>query len=150
MDYTIHVLVAGLIVGGNLSAGLALLYRDRRFVRNALAAEGVVTALRKKGATRSGRAMTSPVVSFVAADGSRVEFTDSVSRYPARYQVGERVRVLYDRRNFQRARVPGSGWDLYFPAWLFLLVGGVLLLACALLAAVYAALTLLVGPMPTR
>lgn len=149
MSYTPHILIVGLIVGGNLLVGLVLLYRTRRFAKNALATTGAVTVLKRRGSTKSGRALTSPVVSFVAADGSRVEFTDPILRYPPGFEVGEQVKVLYDRRNFKRARVSKYRWDLYFPAWVFLLVGGVLLLVCSLLLVVFAVITVLVGPMKT-
>jgi hypothetical protein len=144
-----HVLIAGIIIGLNLLAGFMLLYRNWRFVNNALTTNGVVIGLRRRGSTKSGRALYSPVVSFVAADGSRVEFTEPIRRHPPGFEVGERVEVMYDRRNFKRARVPKSRWDLYFPAWIFLLVGGVLLFFGMLLAAVFAVATLLVGPMQT-
>lgn len=147
MSYTPHILVAGVIIGGNLLAGLVLLYRDWRFAGNALTTTGAVIGLKRRGSTKSGRGLYSPVVSFIAADASRVEFTDPILRYPPGFEVGERVEVLYDRRNFKRARVPKSRWDMYFPAWVFLLVGGVLLLACSLLVLVFAVVTALVGPM---
>lgn len=149
MSYTPHILVAGVIIGGNLLAGLVLFYRAWRFAGNALTTTGAVTVLKRRGSTKSGRALYSPVVSFIAADGRRVEFIDPILRHPAGFEVGERVEVLYDPQNFKRARVSKSRWDVYFPAWVFLLVGGVLLLACALLVLVFAIVTALVGPMKT-
>lgn len=145
-----QILVSALIVGGNLLVGLVLFYRDRRFVRNALVTSGDVVALKKRGTTKSGSPMYSPVVSFVAADGCRIEFTEFIRRHPAGFSVGERVEVLYDRRNFNRARTVKSRWDLYFPAWIFLLIGGALLLAGALGAVVFAIATLLLGPMKAK
>lgn len=144
-----QILVSALVVGANLLAGLILLYRSRRFVRNAMAATGTVAGLKRRGTSKSGRPLYSPVVHFVAADGSRVEFTESIRRHPAGFEVGQQVEVLYDRRNFQRARAIKSRWDLYFPAWIFLLVGGALLLVGALLALVFVVLTLLLGPPKT-
>ena len=149
MSYTPLILVAGVIIGGNLLVGTVLLYRTRRFAGNALTTNGAVIGLKRRGSTKSGRALYSPVVSFIAADGSHVEFTDPILRHPPGFKVGERVEVLYDRRNFKRARVPKSPWDLYFPAWVFLLVGGVLLLACSFLVVVFAVIASLVGPMKT-
>jgi len=139
------LMVSALIVGGSLSAGLILLLRSLSFARNSLSATGTVVALRKRGTTKSGRPMYSPVVRFDAADGRTVEFTEFIKRHPAGFEVGQRVEVLYDSRNFQRARAVKSRLDLYFPAWVFLLVGGVLLLALVLLLAVMLAAALLLG-----
>ena len=150
MNNLTPLLVSALIVGANLLVGLILFYRNWRFVSNALAANGTVTELKRRGRTKSGNIMYSPVVSFVAADGSRIEFTEFIRRHPPGFEVGQQVEVLYDRRNFKRARAPKSAWDLYFPAWIFLLVGGLLLLAFALLAVVFVVLTLLVGPLKTQ
>ena len=144
------LLVSAVIIGANLLVGLILFYRNWRFVSNALAANGTVIGLERRGLTKSGNILYSPVVSFVAADGSRIEFTEFIRRHPPGFEVGEQVEVIYDRRNFKKARAVKSKWDLYFPAWIFLLVGGVLLLVGVLIAVVVAVLTLLVGPLKTK
>ena len=145
-----QVLVSALIIGVSLSVGLILFYRNWRFVRNSLATKGSVIELKKRGMTKAGKVLYSPVVRFFAADGSQIEFTEFIRRHPAGFAVGEQVDVLYDRREFKNARCVKSKWDLYFPAWIFLLVGGLLLLAGAVVAIVYAVVTLLLGPLKSK
>ena len=139
-------LVSAAIILGNLLVGLILFYRNWRFVNNALTATGTVIELKKRGQSKGGNPMYSPVVRFFAADGNPIEFTEFLRRHPPGFEVGEQVTVFYDRRNFKKARTVKSQWDLYFPAWIFLLIGSVLLLGFALLTLVFVAANLLLAP----
>jgi hypothetical protein len=139
-------LISTIIIAGNLFVGAILFYRNWRFVNNALVTTGTVIELKKRGTTKGGNPMYSPVVRFVGADGvSAVEFTEFIRRHPPAFEVGERVTIFYDRRDFQKARVVKSSWDLYFPAWIFFLVGGALLVCQALVAIILVMATMFLG-----
>ena len=49
-----------------------------------------------------------PVVESQTRDEQVVRFTDGIGTYPAEYEVGTRVNVLYDPQDVQNARV--SSW----------------------------------------
>lgn len=61
--------------------------------------ENVWRTLAKSGASYY------PVIEFRTPDGRMVRFTDGVGTYPAEYQVGTEVEVLYDPNNVGTARV---------------------------------------------
>jgi hypothetical protein len=83
--------------------------RTRRFVAESVSTPGEVVALSER---RGRRVMYAPVVRFTGPDGRAVEFTDEVSRNPPGYRVGDRVHVMYRRRDPGSARVI-SPYSLY-------------------------------------
>lgn len=95
------------------------LRRTRRLVAGSLPAAGEVVALREN---RGRRVMYAPVVRFTTQLGQAVEFTDEISSSRPRYRVGERVRVLYDRRDPSDARVAPT-YKLYVSEVIFAAVG---------------------------
>ena len=112
MSDPVMLLVAAAICLAAIPVLIYVWYRNRRFLAESLPASGVVIGLHKRPG-KSG-SVYAPVVRFTAADGSPVEFTESVHSYPARFKVGERVDVLYHRERQGWARVsspgPGAHW----------------------------------------
>src|SRR6266511_5226010 len=87
----IAALLAGLLL---LGLALALYFRQRRFLRRAREATGVVVTLTQSPG--EGGTLTHPVVEFHTADGEVREFESPVGQSPPAYRVGQRVPVLYD------------------------------------------------------
>ena len=108
--------------------------RTRRFVAEAVPTLGEVAGMSE----RRGRRLTyAPVVRFTGPDGRAVEFTDDTSSSRPAYRVGDRVSVLYLRRDPSDARV-ASPYKLYAPdlifacfGALFAVIGSVLVYASA-------------------
>jgi hypothetical protein len=69
----------------------------------------------------------SPVVRFETSDGRALSFTDPISGYPAKFEVGERAQVLYDPHNPHRARTVKRLSDLFLTAKMFGAAGAALL-----------------------
>ena len=104
--------------------------RTRRFIEESVPASGEVIGLvehHDEGVTYA------PVVRFTVPGGRVVEFTESVSSKPARYRVGEQVKVLYRPEDPRRTRV-ASALNLYLLAMIFALVGGTVSIIGLLLA----------------
>jgi hypothetical protein len=118
-------MITGLIfigIGGVfILVALISLYRTRRFVEESVPALGEVIGLHER---RGDDVTYSPVIRFPVPGGGVVEFTETTSSYPAGYQVGDRVRVLYHREDLRRARV-ASTWRLYMLAMISGLLGGI-------------------------
>ncbi len=75
-------------------AGLYL--RDRSFTDSAGRATGVVVGLERNSGDSSSNSVSSRV-RFTTGEGRTVEFVETLSTYPPRNAVGDRVPVLYDR-----------------------------------------------------
>jgi hypothetical protein len=122
-------------LGGFVVLGASLsLRRTRRFVAEAVPTPGEVVGMSE---LRGRRVMYAPVVRFTGPDGRAVEFTDDTSSSRPAYRVGDRVSVLYPRRDPGDARV-ASPYKLYASELifacagaLFAAIGGVLVYAYA-------------------
>ena len=86
------LLAVGLLLGGGAAWALIA---DRDAVANAVAARGTVVAL-DASTDSEGDTTYRPVVTFRDARGTAHRFTGSVGSYPAAYDRGEAVDVLYD------------------------------------------------------
>jgi len=129
LKYGFAVLGAGLLAGGLFWA-----QQVRSFIAEASLAEGTVVDLVASRSSDGSRGWR-PVVRFVAADGSAVQFASSVSSNPPSYSRGEKVEVLYSPSRPQDAAIKG-----FFALWLgplilgglgsvFFAIGGSMLLA---------------------
>ena len=122
-------------LGGSVVLGSSFsLRRNRRLVAESASVPGEVVGVSE----RRGRRVTyAPVVRFNGPDGRAVEFVDEMSSSRPAYRVGDRVSVMYRRRDPGDARV-ASPYRLYAPGVtyacfgaLFAAVGGVLVYAFA-------------------
>lgn len=119
------VLLAMTIVSGGL--GLWLLRASHAFAGDALRVEGQVLGQRESPQP-GGRSFYTPRVGFVAADGTRHEFTGQLSSGMPRFAIGERVPVIYRRADPRGARI-----DRFVDNWLgpSVALGLALATACA-------------------
>ena len=94
-------------VGALMLLGSVLFWnKTRHFLARAHQAPGTVVELREVRDSE-GSSTWKPVVAFVAGNGRRVRFADSVSSKPAAYDVGDTVTVLYLPDEPEEAHIRG-------------------------------------------
>ena len=104
-----------------LCIGLSEIHKTAQVVNAFAAAHGTVIGNTYTPFAEGGAAYV-PVVEFQTRDEQVVRFTDGIGTYPAEYEVGTRVNVLYDPQDVQNARV--SSWKrLWFAPTLITSVG---------------------------
>ena len=110
--------------------GTFSLIKTRDFLVKAVEANGKIVELDRKN---SGDGVTySPVFSFVEASGKQHTIHSSLSTNPPRYEIDEKVSVLYDPQNPQKARID-SFLNLYFVPLVMGIIGAINLLIGLLL-----------------
>lgn len=124
------------IIAFFLALGVYFSFRTRKKIKYWNRAKGVVIELVAKG-WGGGHRLYSPKVRFTAKDGSEPEFIEYWQSHPPRFRVGEEVTVLYDPKDLSKACVFMKSSIMYYPGWLFLLLGGVFLLLFGLVAVVF-------------
>lgn len=140
MDSVLQLfLISGLAILGFLLAGLFLWYRTKRFIDTMHKTTGVV--IKVKRISFENRDTFSPVVRFATHDGRALSFTDSVSKYPPEFELGEQTQVFYDPQNPHQARVVKQVSDLFFSAKIFGVAGAALLTIMLLLGMVLNVIT---------
>jgi hypothetical protein len=105
-----------------LLAALFFARRTRRFTRESSRATGVVVQLVEE--YDEGSVTYAPVIRYVADDGVARQFRHHTASRPPAFDVGDRVGILYHRRDRGDARV-ATTFSLYFITFVFGLVGGV-------------------------
>lgn len=104
-----------------LYIGLSEVHKTAQMVNAFATARGTVIGNTYTPFAEGGAAYV-PVVEFQTPDEQVVRFTDGIGTYPAEYEVGTRVNVLYDPQNVQNARV--YSWKrLWFAPTLITSVG---------------------------
>lgn len=103
-------LLATAVVSGAL--GLWLAMATHRFAADAQRVEGRVVGQRESAQSGGGKSYT-PRIAFVAADGSRHEFSGQLSAGVPRFAQGARLPVVYRRSDPAGARI-----DLFVDNWL--------------------------------
>jgi hypothetical protein len=93
-----------------LFIGLTELGKAQSMVKNFTTTRGTVIGtdfLRNVDADDSTKSPWAihPKVSFTTPQGEEISFTDPVGSYPADYEVGDRVEVLYNPENPQEATI---------------------------------------------
>ena len=111
-DHYLFLLIFGGVGAVLTLVAVFLLIRTRRFVAEALRAQGTVVGFVESRGSEGGTTYA-PVVSFTARSGVVSQFTDPVSSRPAGYRVGQQVEVLYHWQDHTRARL-ASPFRLYF------------------------------------
>lgn len=62
-----------------------------------------------------------PVITFYTASGEKKTFTAGGGAYPAKYEIGETVTILYDPDNPSDAEI--KSWEMWFVPILFMVIG---------------------------
>ena len=121
------------LIGGLpfLLIGLSQVYQVVRMERSWIPAPG--TVVDNVVVARATGASYSPVVDFRTMDGETVRFTDSTGTVPPEYEVGGKVKVLYDPHDSRKAQIV---------SWERLWLGPTLLICSGLLPALIAAVVL--------
>jgi hypothetical protein len=120
--------VAYLLVGLFCLAGPAMLLfaagtgiERALFVHSSARADGVVVALRQvPGSTKKSLA---PIFRFATHNGTNVTVSSNIYERPSTWQLGERVRVLYQEDRPGNAHID-SFWQLWMLQFVLGLVGG--------------------------
>ncbi len=127
-----------MVVGVLLSVLAAVLgVREHRWLKGAALADGVVVELvahRQHGGKSDSRTTYSPRVTFTAPGGGEHTFTGSQGSRPPAYEVGELVKVAYDRATFE-GRIMSFGERF----------GVTVVLAALGLGAIFMSVTFIVG-----
>lgn len=116
-----------------LAIGVGVGISNVRFASNAKRADGVVVELVWSHSGKGGSS-AAPMVRF-EVDGKPFTFRGGVSSRPPSYDVGEKVRVLYDPEDPSNAKIDGF-WELYLLPFIFTLLGGLELLAVGIWVAI--------------
>jgi hypothetical protein len=104
-----------------LCIGLSEIHKTAQMVNASATAHGTVIGNTYRPFAEGGAAYV-PVVEFQTRDEQVVRFTDGIGTYPAEYDVGTQVNVLYDPQDAQNARV--YSWKrLWFAPTLITSVG---------------------------
>jgi hypothetical protein len=110
-----------------LTLAVFLAVRQHMWLREARIAEGTVVELIASRGSKGGMTYK-PRVEFIAADGSRHEFTRGYSSNPPGFSVGERIKVAYDARDYS-GRILTFGQRFGFPVILGSIGAGMTLMA---------------------
>ncbi len=129
-------LLIPLVAGGPfLLIGLSQVYRAVQQERNWVSARG--TVVDNVFVARATGGSYAPVVEFQTIEAGTVRFTDHVGTIPPEYEVGAKVKVLYDPNDVHHAQLV---------SWERLWLGPTLLICAGLLPVLIAAVVLwLVG-----
>jgi hypothetical protein len=111
-----------LLVGlGLLGGAVYSIVTTWQFIGGAVAADGVVMALEERWDSDDSDYTYYPRVAFETEDRRRIEFTSDTGSRPPSFDVGERVRVLFDPVRPEAARI-----DSFLQLWLLpLVLGGI-------------------------
>lgn len=103
------------VIGFCMMMGAIFFYKDtQEFLTQALVAEGKVVELVRLRSTSSDstKYVYAPVVVFVTAGGTAIEFTSSTGSNPPGYSKGEVVEVLYKPSSPRQAKI-----NSFFALW---------------------------------
>lgn len=91
------------------------------FIHSSSHADGVVVALRQvPGSTKKSLA---PIFRFATQNGQSITASSDIYERPSAWQLGGRVRVLYQEAQPENARID-SFWQLWMPQFVLGIVGG--------------------------
>lgn len=117
-----------------LVIGIISYVRAKKFLSNAIETRGTVIEMVKKGQSKSGSTMYSPMIRFTDRMGQEIVFTEKWAGSPPDFKIGDELAVLYPPDSPDKARRGGQKWKFYFIAWL---IGGLGLLFSAMTIIVF-------------
>jgi hypothetical protein len=92
------------LVGLGLTAsGISAIFRTRRRVAESAKAVGTVTGFGRRAGRRGW--VYCPQVAFIDAGGRTVEFESEVGAQPPSFAVGQKVQIIYQKNNPQKAEI---------------------------------------------
>jgi hypothetical protein len=91
------------------------------FIRSSSSADGVVVELR--GVPGSTKKSLAPIFRFTAQNGMSFTVSSNIYQSPSTWQLGRRVRVLYQEDRPENAHID-SFWQLWMPQFVLGIVGG--------------------------
>ncbi len=99
-----------------LIASISAAINTLNFLENAIGTEGEVIALAESRSSDSHNSLYAPVVMFTTTEGKEEVFVSSSSSYPAAYDVGESIEVLYLEEDPSEVKIKGffSFWGISF------------------------------------
>jgi hypothetical protein len=100
---------------------LVLFLRNLRFASRAQSALGTVI---DQDESHDEGVSYSAIVTFTTDDGAEITFTDSVSTYPAMFEIGDEVKVLYLPEKPGRARIATTS-RLHLLSLIFSFIGAI-------------------------
>jgi hypothetical protein len=96
------ILIPALVGGPFLAIGLSEVYKTAQMISAFTAGRGTVVDNVWQAFAEGGAAYT-PVIEFQTADGQTVRFTDGIGTFPAEYEAGTQVNILYDPQDVHHA-----------------------------------------------
>ena len=124
-----------LVLGLALSAGAFVAFaRTRTFLATAYTTTGVVLAL-EAYQDSDGDTLYRPVLRFRTHEGEETEFRTNVGSSSDRFEVGQRLDVLYNPEEPSDARIQ-SFMQLWLPTLILGVLGGVFVLVGGIFTAV--------------
>lgn len=131
MNRSIQTLIVGtllalllLLSGSFFIYGSWSIYKTARFLPTSTRSPGIVARIVLHPQSRAEPPGYSPVIAFVASDGTPHSFESQLRRYPAGFEVGEKVYVLYAPNDPETAKLDTFA-ELWFEPSLFALLGGI-------------------------
>lgn len=103
-----------------------LAIHTHRFIINAERAQGRVVEMLTEPSSNGGSALSRPVVEFMTADGTKIEFHSTSASSPPSFARNEIVTVLYNPSQPQSAEISD-----FFSLWGGVLITGALCIAFA-------------------
>jgi hypothetical protein len=104
-----------------LTTGVLVLSGEVRFAGLAQPATGTVIGYSQHQDIGDDTWMYAPIVQFETSAGERYEFSSGLKSTTRQYEIGQRVGVLYDPANPNKAQLAGAGARYFAPAILLLL-----------------------------
>jgi translation initiation factor IF-1 len=123
----LFVWIFSLLGGVFLAIGLFQVVGAAAFKSKAESAEGVVVEIERR--SDSDGSSYYPIVRFTPKNGEEIEFTGGIGSSPPSFKTGQKVKVLYDPRNPESARIDaffemyGFGGIFAFVGFVFLAIG---------------------------
>lgn len=118
----------GLAGFGILCGAIWAYSKQRVTLENRVVAAGTVVELVNPAATGNRASILCPVVEFTALSGHTIRFTSKFGAMPAKYRVGQSVKVRYDAADPRKAEIE-SALTLWLAPLILALMG---LVACCL------------------